>query len=114
MVKERKRSQTKIVTSPMIKKYKIACPNCRAFKLWSWSPAGMCLSAVLGSIITACIPIIGWLLFIPLALADFVLIPATIVFYLIPKMRIVTVRCRQCEWTGLPASLSSLKPHTAS
>jgi hypothetical protein len=98
----------------MLKKLKIACPQCHAYKLWSWSPAGLALSLVLGSIITMCIPIIGWLLFIPLALADVVLIPATIVLYLIPKMRIVTVRCRQCEWTGLPASLTSLKPQTAS
>ena len=98
----------------MIKKHKIACPNCHTFKLWSWSPAGLSLSLFVGSIITACIPILGWLLFIPLALADLVIVPVTIVLYLIPKMRVVTVHCRQCEWTGTPESLPSLKPQTAS
>jgi len=114
MVKGSLKVEDKPYTSPMLKKYKIACPNCHAYKLWSWSPAGLAFSLVLGGIITACVPIIGWLLIIPLALADLVLIPAAIVLYLIPKMRVVTVRCRECEWTGSPASLPSLNPQTAS
>jgi hypothetical protein len=98
----------------MIKKYKIPCPNCHAFKLWSWSPAGLALSLLLGAIVTACIPIVGWILFIPLMLGAALIAPITIVLYLIPKMRVVTVHCRQCEWTGKPESLPSLKPQTAS
>jgi len=97
----------------MLKKHKVPCPNCHAFKLWSWSTAGLCLSLLLGSIVTACIPIIGWLLIIPLAIVDIILLPVTIVLYLLPKMRIVTVRCRQCEWKGTPESLPSLKTQTA-
>ena len=92
----------------MLKKHKIACPHCHAFKLWSWSPAGLAFSLFLGSIITACVPIIGWLLLIPIVLADALLLPVTIVLYLIPKMRVVTVHCRQCEWTAKPESLQSL------
>jgi hypothetical protein len=96
----------------MFKKYKIPCPNCHAFKLVSWSPAGLLLTLLVGSIITACIPIIGWLLIIPIALLDAVLLPATIVLYLIPKMREVTVQCRQCEWKGKPDVLPSLRIQT--
>jgi hypothetical protein len=91
----------------MLKKYKVPCPNCHAYALWSSSPAGLALTLLLGSVIIACIPIIGWLLLIPIAFLDIILLPATIVLYLIPKMRIVTVRCRQCEWKGHPTSLAT-------
>jgi hypothetical protein len=97
----------------MLKKYKIACPNCHAFKLWSWSPAGLAASLLFGSIITAAIPIIGWLLLIPIALADILLLPVAVVLYLIPKMRVVMVRCRQCDWLGEPQSLTALTPQQA-
>jgi hypothetical protein len=95
----------------MYKKHKIPCPNCHAYKLVSSSPAGFALTLFLGSILFACIPVLGWLLIAPLALLDLLLLPTTIVLFLIPKMRKVTIRCRQCEWKGDP--ISSLQPKTA-
>jgi hypothetical protein len=94
----------------MLKKHKVPCPNCEAYKIWSWSPAGLAFTLFLGSIITACVPIIGWILIVPLALLDILLLPITIVLFLIPKMRTVTAYCRQCEWRGSPKLLSSLRP----
>jgi hypothetical protein len=98
----------------MYKKHKVPCPQCHAFKLVSWSPAGLSLTLLLGSVITVCIPVLGWILIIPIALADIVLISLTVVLYMIPTMRQVTVRCRQCDWKANEDILPTLKPQTAS
>lgn len=90
----------------MYKKLKTPCPNCVSYKLSSWSPAGLALTFLLGSILLLCVPIVGWLLAVPLMLAAAVLVPITIVLYLIPSMRLVTARCRQCQWNGSPALLA--------
>lgn len=90
----------------MYKKLKVPCPNCAAYKLSSWSPAGLALTLFIGAILVACIPVIGWLLAIPLLLAAAVLLPVVVILYSVPKMRVVTARCKQCEWRGLSASLA--------
>lgn len=90
----------------MRKKLKQPCPNCHAYKVWSRSPAGFTLTLLLGSLIVACIPIIGWFFIIPLALLDIILLPLTIILYCIPIMRVVTARCSQCSWKGNPEELS--------
>jgi hypothetical protein len=97
----------------MYKKHKVPCPNCHEYKLVSWSPAGLSLTLLLGAVVTACVPIIGWLLIIPLGLLAAALVPVTLALYLIPKMRVVTVKCRRCEWKGQPNSLQSLQSRVA-
>jgi hypothetical protein len=91
----------------MYKKLKAPCPNCASYKLYSWSPAGLALTLLLGSIVLACVPIIGWLLIIPLGLTAIVLLPIVVTLYFIPRMRVVTARCRQCEWKGSPAPVQA-------
>ena len=95
----------------MFKKLKVPCPNCKAYKLFSWSPAGLSLGITVTALIFACVPIIGWLFLVPILFAEIILIPTTIVLYLIPKMRVVTARCRQCEWKSTEQPFL-LKPQT--
>jgi len=99
--------RSKNQTPSMFKKLKVPCPNCHAYKLFSWSPAGMSFTLLVGSIVGACVPIIGWLLLLPLLMGALVLFPTTFILYLIPAMRRVTVRCRQCEYRSSPGEVAT-------
>ena len=79
---------------------KIACPNCGQYKLMRMSPAKWCLYILVFGNIFIFVPIIGWLLAIPMLIADIGLIPATIILYCMPKMRHLTLKCRACKWNG--------------
>jgi hypothetical protein len=78
------------------------CPNCGHFKLYLWSPARMALYCTVAGILVVCVPVIGWLLAIVILPAEIVLTIATIVLYMVPAMRRITLKCWHCKWQSAP------------
>jgi hypothetical protein len=62
----------------------------------------MALYCSVAGILIACAPVVGWLLAIVILPTEIVLIPATLILYLIPSTRRITFKCWHCKWQEGP------------